>query len=255
MSVPTPPIVIADLNRTSRGIVSARYAGWLAKALGVGLIVRVPDREDHGAMRRLIIGDDAMRYGDPHSLHIVSRGADSLSPVLKGRQPILVTPASNIEGAQGHGLGDGVHLLFSYEEDGTRQVGATSPICLSFGNRPAAINAAALAIPIAKKLGVGLKACHTTYRNRTISGNDAVDHLAPGAHEIMASIQARATTARVEVAFHLAVNAGDVCDFVLQSAVDGDCGLIAMARGSAFLNGNADLVVRRSHIPVLVATS
>lgn len=246
-------LVIADYNRTTRGLSAMRYAAWLAYSLKSALVIRIPDGEDKRNMERAIMQDEIPRNAPGVNLCIEHQSSRVLDEASDSSTVIFVTPASSIQEAQRHGIAGKINLLFSFEEDGRRQALAPARLCLPFGDRAETLKAADLGMPLAKTLDVGILAIHTTSPIEGNESSDPLDHLARGAREIKTGLEARSAQMDLELTCQTTLNAPDVVDFIIRSAFDNGCGIIVMARGNVLRNGIADLTVRRSHIPVLVA--
>lgn len=148
----------------------------------------------------------------------------------------------------------GAHLLLSLQEDGHRQSAQKNPICLPFGSRRSYKFAAPLAFRLAKQLGVGIVAVHTTYRKNGLSSETPEDHFTPETQESLKLLRQMAAEFGVPLTLDVQM-ASEIPGFVVRAAIIADCGLIVMERGRVLYGSNAELVAAGTPIPILIVNN
>lgn len=129
-----------------------------------------------------------------------------------------------------------------------------SEICLPFANGASALDAAALAIPLASALGAPLLLYHTTWRKEGLPPEAPAErHMTAEAAAVRDAI---IEMAEDEAVAHRTVveTATAIAEGTVRAALNQGCALIALARGRHVGRGSyVDQVLSRSVIPVLVA--
>lgn len=242
-------VIIVDFNRTYRGIRTMQYATWLARQIDVDLIIRAPVYEDLDtcthAFQQLVPYTGSPIVLAPHTPLFSEAGKDE--------ERIFVTPAPSLKEARQHGIAGKVHLLFSLDETGGRDI-LSPALCLPFGDREAALRAGALAMVLGSPLKTIIHAVHTTYRNSKCSKTDpALAHMSEAAQEVAETLKQSAIAHSVQLRYEVVVEADNIVDYGIEAAIRRDCGIIIAACGETLIGGNAEQWVLRSPLPVLVA--
>lgn len=204
--------VLCDNNRTFAGRMAMGYATWLRQALVLE------------ASMNEIVQPDA-----PETIfvsHLPLEEALSRCP-------------------------EGGHLLLPLQENGRRQAVHHGSICLPFGSRGSSLHSARIAFALAKRMGVGVVATHTTFRHRGNASNDPLYHMTEGSHTIFRKLTGMSGRFNVPTRFDVRM-ADEIPNFVIGVAVETGCGLIVMARGDVLYGSNAVRVATHSHLPVLI---
>lgn len=246
------PLVYVPYATTAEGRRAIEYAANLADSnakLRVLLSVEPPTSAERGLVRDDVVG--VARTAAPRLFGRARRDEhDAFGMSVGDARSFALCPNDILVGNVLRR--DDANVLSPQDEFLPGEHGLMSAF-IPIGSRASGRYAVEFGLPLLKRLGC-MRAVfyHTTYRKPRIASSDPVDHMDPGAVELLAD--ARASAARLGFAVESRVEAASqVVDGICMAALATRCELIVMARGLEQRGvGYADEVVAGSPVPVLV---
>lgn len=128
-------------------------------------------------------------------------------------------------------------------------------LLIPFGSGESAVRAAAVGIPLARKVGLPIVFYHTAWRKPDVENRDGWSHITPEAMGVSESLRRMAARAGLADQIHFVVETADtVVDGLIRTALVQKAALIIMARGDEVRVGSyVDQLAAVSPVPLLIA--